>query len=163
VVGHSYIVYAPLLQGCTTVVFEGKPVERRMPVLSAGDRRTQVETLFTADEPFVPSNVTIRRAVAEKLRPKHFRTLFLAGERSIPIPCNGGTASQRAGDRSLWQTETGWAIAANCIGLHAFPVKHGSPTKAVLLGCPVLDEGHHSCKRDKSVRWSSNCHCRQAP
>ncbi|MDR3435867.1 propionyl-CoA synthetase [Telmatospirillum sp.] len=150
VVGHSYIVYAPLLHGCTTVVYEGKPVGT--PDAGAFWRmiaQHKIETLFTAPTAFR----AIKREDPEALLLKnydlgHFRTLFLAGERSDPDTLQWA-------ERHLhvpvidhwWQTETGWAIAANCIGLHSFPVKHGSPTKAVPgWDVQVLDEGHHACK-----------------
>ncbi|HXP97801.1 MAG TPA: propionyl-CoA synthetase, partial [Telmatospirillum sp.] len=150
VVGHSYIVYAPLLQGCTTVVFEGKPVGT--PDAGAFWRviaEHKVETLFTAPTAFR----AIKRDDPDALLLKnydlsHFRTLFLAGERSDPDTLQWAERHLKVPVIDhWWQTETGWAIAANCIGLHAFPVKHGSPTKAVPgWDVRVLDEGHHSCK-----------------
>ncbi len=150
VVGHSYIVYGPLLHGCTTVLYEGKPVGT--PDAGAFWRviaEHKVETLFTAPTAFR----AIKRddpeaALLKKYDLKHFRTLFLAGERSDPDTLQW--AERHLGVPVIdhwWQTETGWAIAANCMGLHRFPVKHGSPAKAVPgWNIQVLDEGHHPCK-----------------
>jgi propionyl-CoA synthetase len=134
VVGHSYIVYAPLLAGNTTIVYEGKPVGTPDPgafwrvIAEHG-----VVCLFTAPTAF-------RAIKKEDPRGEHigkhdlsrFRTLFLAGER-----CDPDTLlwAQRVLDRPVidhwWQTETAWAIAANCWGIEQLPVKPGSPTKAV--------------------------------
>ena len=134
VVGHSYIVYAPLLKGCTTILYEGKPVGTPDPGafwrLSA---QHGVNALFTAPTAF--------RAI-KKEDPKgthigrydlrNFRTLFLAGERCDPDTLLW--ARERLSVPVVdhwWQTETGWPIAANCVGLGMLPVKPGSPTKAV--------------------------------
>jgi propionyl-CoA synthetase len=134
VVGHSYIVYAPLLHGCTTVIFEGKPVGTPDPgtfwrIISEHD----VAVLFTAPTAFRaikkedPTGSYIRRYNFEK-----FRTLFLAGERADPD-------TVRWAENQLhvpvidhwWQTETGWAIAANCQGIEPGPIKYGSASRAV--------------------------------
>lgn len=153
VVGHSYIVYAPLLHGCTTLVYEGKPVGT--PDAGAFWRviaEHKVETLFTAPTAFR----AIKRDDPDALLLKdydlrHFRTLFLAGERSDPDTLLW--AERHLGVPVIdhwWQTETGWAIAANCMGLHPFPVKHGSPTKSAPgWDVRVLDEGHHPCEPGK--------------
>ncbi len=131
VVGHSYIVYGPLLAGCTTVLYEGKPVGT--PDAGAFWRvvaEHKVDVLFTAP--------TALRAIRKQdpealLLNRHdlggFRTLFLAGERADP-------EIVRWAERVLgvpvidhwWQTETGWAIAANPLGLGLLPVRHGSST-----------------------------------
>jgi propionyl-CoA synthetase len=134
VVGHSYIVYAPLLQGCTTVLYEGKPVGT--PDAGAFWRVIQqhkVSALFTAPTAF--------RAIkrddpdAKLLRNydmRSFRTLFLAGERSDPATLEWAEAHLKVPVIDhWWQTETGWPIVSNCMGIEQFPVKHGSPTKAV--------------------------------
>jgi propionyl-CoA synthetase len=134
VVGHSYIVYAPLLHGCTTVLYEGKP--SGTPDAGAFWRviaQHKVSVLFTAPTAFR----AIKRddpdgKLIGKYDLSHFRSLFLAGERSDP-------ATLEWAERHLkvpvidhwWQTETGWPIAANCLGIEHLPVKHGSPTKAV--------------------------------
>ncbi|MBX9930402.1 MAG: propionyl-CoA synthetase [Methylobacterium sp.] len=129
VVGHSYIVYAPLLHGCTTVLYEGKPVGT--PDAGAFWRLIQeyrVACLFTAP--------TALRAV-KKEDPRAelvgsydltgFRSLFLAGERADP---DSVAWAERALNRPVidhwWQTETGWAIAGNPVGIGQLPVKHGS-------------------------------------
>ena len=133
-VGHSYIVYAPLLAGCTTVVHEGKPVGTP----DAGEfwrviQEHDVRVLFTAPTAF-------RAIKREDPKGEHhakydlsrFRTLFLAGERLDPDTYHWARSLlQRPVIDHWWQTETGWAVAANCMGLGAFPVKPGSPTKPV--------------------------------
>ena len=134
VVGHSYIVYAPLLHGCTTILFEGKPVgPPDAGVFWRVISQHKVAVLFTA-----PTGLrAIRREDPEgehmkKYNLSCFRTLFLAGERTDPDTLQW--AEQRLNVPVIdhwWQTETGWPIASNCVGLGALPVKHGSPTKAV--------------------------------
>jgi propionyl-CoA synthetase len=134
VVGHSYIVYAPLLLGCTSVLYEGKPVGT--PDAGAFFRVIQehrVNALFTA-----PTAIrAIKREDPRGELPKHYdtsslRTLFLAGERADPDTV---AWSERALGVPVidhwWQTETGWPIAANCMGIGPVPVKRGSPTRAV--------------------------------
>ena len=147
VVGHSYIVYAPLLNGNTTLMYEGKPVGT--PDAGAFWRviaQHKVETLFTAPTAFR----AIKRddpdgELLKNYDLSHFRTLFLAGERSDPDTLKWAEDKLKVPVIDhWWQTETGWAIAANCMGLEQFPVKHGSPTKAVPgWDVQVLDEGHH--------------------
>jgi propionyl-CoA synthetase len=134
VVGHSYNVYAPLLMGCTTVLYEGKPIGT--PDASAFWRvisEHRVNALFTA--PTAMRAIKREDPAAESTQDfdlSSLRALFLAGERADPdtvVWC----------ERALgvpvidhwWQTETGWAIAANCMGLTPLPIKHGSPTKPV--------------------------------
>ena len=134
VVGHSYIVYAPLIHGCTSVLYEGKPVGT--PDASAFWRvisEHDVSALFTAPTAFrAIKREDPRGELIGKFDLSCLRTLFLAGERADP------DTVQWAEDKlsvpvidHWWQTETGWAIAANCVGLGALPVKHGSPTKVV--------------------------------
>ena len=134
VVGHSYIVYAPLLLGCTTILYEGKPVGT--PDAGAYWRVIEqhgVNVLFTAPTAFR----AIKREDPEAKLPRQFdlsklRTLFLAGERADPDTV--AWAERALGIPVIdhwWQTETGWPIVANCAGLGFFPVKHGSPTKPV--------------------------------
>ena len=146
VVGHSYIVYAPLLKGCTSILYEGKPVGTPDPgafwrlIAQHG-----VNVLFTAPTAF--------RAIKKEdpqgtHMAKHdlsrFRTLFLAGERCDPDTLHWAEA--KLGVPVIdhwWQTETGWPIAANCVGLGTLPVKAGSPTKAVPgYDVRVLDEAN---------------------
>ncbi|RMH48694.1 MAG: propionyl-CoA synthetase [Alphaproteobacteria bacterium] len=130
VVGHSYIVYAPLIYGCSTVVFEGKPVGT--PDAGTYWRVIQdhrVSVLFTAPTAFR----AIKREDPEgRLIGRHdissLRALFLAGERADPDTL--AWAEARLGVPVIdhwWQTETGWAIAANPLGLGLVPVPHGSP------------------------------------
>jgi propionyl-CoA synthetase len=129
VVGHSYIVYAPLLHGCTTVLYEGKPVGT--PDAGAFWRvasEHQCKTLFTAP--------TALRAIKKedpegKLLAQydlsHFRALFLAGERADPdtVAWAQRLLKTPAIDH-WWQTETGWAITGNPLGLGLLPIKGGS-------------------------------------
>ncbi|MDD3448225.1 MAG: propionyl-CoA synthetase [Gammaproteobacteria bacterium] len=144
VVGHSYIVYGPLLHGCTTVIYEGKPVGT--PDAGAFWRvieQHKVETLFTAPTAFR----AIKREDPEgeelkKYDLSRFRNLFLAGERCDPDTLLWAEA--QLGVPVIdhwWQTETGWAIAANPMGIEQLPVKPGSPTRAVPgYDVQVLDE-----------------------
>jgi propionyl-CoA synthetase len=134
VVGHSYIVYGPLLKGCTTVMFEGKPVGT--PDAGAFWRvisEHKVKTMFTAPTAF---RAIKREDPDAKLIKQYdlsaFEALFLAGERTDPDTLSW--AENHLGVPVLdhwWQTETGWAIAANCPGIYSYPVKPGSPSKAV--------------------------------
>jgi propionyl-CoA synthetase len=134
VVGHSYIVYAPLLLGCTTILYEGKPVGT--PDAGAFWRVIEqhgVNALFTA--PTALRAVKREDPEAQRVRDydlSSLRTLFLAGERADPDTVEW---SERALSVPVidhwWQTETGWPIAANCMGLSPQPVKRGSPTKPV--------------------------------
>ncbi len=134
VVGHSYIVYAPLLHGATSIFYEGKPVGT--PDAGAFWRvisEHKVKSLFTAPTAFR----AIKREDPEgKLLADYdmsnYKTLFLAGERLDPDTLHW--AEDKLGVPVIdhwWQTETGWPIASNCLGLHAFDIKPGSPTKAV--------------------------------
>jgi propionyl-CoA synthetase len=134
VVGHSYIVYAPLFNGNTTVLYEGKPVGT--PDAGAFWRvvsQHRVRVLFTAPTAFRaikredPNGEFIR-----KYDLSGFRTLFLAGERCDPDTLLW--AEKQLGVPVIdhwWQTETGWPIGANCVGLGMLPVKPGSCTKPV--------------------------------
>lgn len=134
VVGHSYIVYAPLFKGCTSVLFEGKPVGTPdAGVFWRVISEHKVKCMFTAPTAYR----AIRREdpdarLMKKYDLSNFRILFLAGERSDPatIQWSENNLGVPVIDH-WWQTETGWAIAANCMGIHPFPVKYGSPTKAV--------------------------------
>ncbi|HXQ66431.1 MAG TPA: propionyl-CoA synthetase [Alphaproteobacteria bacterium] len=133
VVGHSYIVYAPLIHGNTSVLYEGKPVGT--PDAGAFWRvisEHKVAALFTAPTAFR----AIKREdpngeLIKKYDLKHFRTLFLAGERADPDTVAWAERQLKVPVIDhWWQTETGWAIAANCIGIEHLKVKHGSPTRA---------------------------------
>jgi len=144
VVGHSYIVYAPLLHGATTVMFEGKPVGTPDPgafwrMISEYD----IKVLFTAPTAF--RAIKREDPDAEYLKKydmSGFKALFLAGERCDPdtLAWAQDTLKVPVIDH-WWQTETGWAIAANCLGIEALPIKAGSPTVCVPgYDVRVLDE-----------------------
>ena len=150
VVGHSYIVYAPLLAGCTTILYEGKPVGT--PDAGAFWRviaEHRVKTLFTAPTGFR----AIRKEDPEgRLKQGRdlsgFRYLFLAGERLDP------ETYRWAGDLldvpvidHWWQTETGWAIVADLMGLDPKPTKPGSPSFPVPgYDVQILDEEGNQVK-----------------
>jgi propionyl-CoA synthetase len=131
VVGHSYIVYAPLLHGCTTILYEGKPVGT--PDAGAFWRVISEHgavSLFTAPTAFRaikkedPQGKLISRYDLSK-----FRTLFLAGERADPDTVQWAENMLKIPVIDhWWQTETGWCIAGNPVGLGALPVKYGSAT-----------------------------------
>ncbi len=134
VVGHSYIVYAPLFNGNTTVLYEGKPVGTPDPgafwrVIS----EHKVKVLFTAPTAF--RAIKKEDPSGEYLKQydmSNFDCLYLAGERTDPDTLHW--AEEKLGVPVIdhwWQTETGWSIAANCRGIEMLPVKEGSPSKAV--------------------------------
>jgi propionyl-CoA synthetase len=134
VVGHSYIVYAPLIHGNTTVLFEGKPVGT--PDAGAFWRvisRHRVACLFTAPTAF--RAIKREDPNGEFIAPydrSSLRSLFLAGERLDPATLRWAEEALRVPVIDhWWQTETGWPICANCIGLGMLPIKPGSPTKAM--------------------------------
>ncbi|MEQ9039309.1 MAG: propionyl-CoA synthetase [Silicimonas sp.] len=150
VVGHSYICYAPLIHGNTTVVFEGKPIGTP----DAGTfwrmiEEYRIKALFTAPTAFR----AIKRedphgAFVKKYDLSSLKALFLAGERADPDTIQWA-------ERMLnvpvidhwWQTETGWAIAANPMGIEHLPVKLGSPSVAMPgYDVQILDEGGHPMK-----------------
>lgn len=150
VVGHSYICYGPLIHGCTTIVFEGKPIGTP----DAGTfwrvmQEHKVSVFFTAP--------TALRAIKREDPKGEFikkydlsglRTLFLAGERADPDTIVW--AQTHLGVPVIdhwWQTETGYAIAANPMGIEALPVKIGSPSVAMPgYDVQILDEGGHPMK-----------------
>ncbi|MBT8047883.1 MAG: propionyl-CoA synthetase [Xanthomonadales bacterium] len=147
VVGHSYIVYAPLLHGCTTLLYEGKPVGT--PDASAFWRvieQHKVKCLFTAPTAFR----AIRREDPEgKLLHQHdissLDTLFLAGERCDPDTLHWAEKQLEVPVIDhWWQTESGWAMAGNPMGIEPLPVKAGSPTVPVpgYNICVLDDEGN---------------------
>ena len=132
VVGHSYIVYAPLLNGNTTIVFEGKPVGTPDPgTFWRTIERHKVTTLFTAPTAFR----AIKREDPNgewigKFDLSGFRALFLAGERSDPDTLQWAEEHLKVPVIDhWWQTETGWAISGNPLGVHLFPIKYGSATR----------------------------------
>ncbi|WP_269585557.1 propionyl-CoA synthetase [Roseibium sp. Sym1] len=147
VVGHSYICYAPLLHGCTTIVFEGKPV-------GTPDAGTfwrvisdhNVVSLFTAPTAFR----AIRKEdpngeLIQKYDLSQYRSLFLAGERADPETVNWAIDQlQVPVIDHWWQTETGWCIVGNPLGLGQLPVKPGSPTVPMPgYDVQVLDDAGH--------------------
>jgi propionyl-CoA synthetase len=134
VVGHSYIVYAPLLHGCTTILYEGKPIGT--PDAGAFWRVIEqhgVNCLFTAPTAFR----AIRREDSDgELLHQYdigsLKTLFLAGERCDPDTLHWAEKQLEIPVIDhWWQTESGWAMAANPMGIEVLPVKAGSPTVAV--------------------------------
>ena len=154
VVGHSYIVYAPLLHGCTTILYEGKPVGT--PDASAFWRviaQHKVKCLFTAPTAFR----AIRREDPQgELLKRHdissLETLFLAGERCDPDTLHW--AESQLGVPVIdhwWQTESGWPMAANPMGVEQMEVKAGSPTVAVPgYDIRVLDDEGSEVPRGES-------------
>lgn len=150
VVGHSYIVYAPLIAGCTTLLYEGKPVGT--PDAGAYWRvieQHKVVALFTAPTAFRAIKKEDPKAeLLKKYDLSHFRTLFLAGERADPDTVKW--AEDALGKPVIdhwWQTETGWPVASNCMGIEVLPVKHGSPTRIVPgYDVQVLDDEGHPVK-----------------
>jgi propionyl-CoA synthetase len=134
VVGHSYIVYGPLLYGCTGVMYEGKPVGTPDPgAFWRVIAEHKVAALFAAPTAFR----AIKRDDPDatylvKHDLKNFRTLFLAGERSDPATLEWAEKHLKVPVIDhWWQTESGWPMAANCVGIEPLPVKHGSPTRPV--------------------------------
>ena len=134
VVGHSYIVYGPLITGCTTILYEGKPVGTPDPgafwrVIS----QHGVKVLFTAPTAFrAIKKEDPNGEYLKKYDLSNFKYLFLAGERLDPDTYHWASdLLKRPVIDHWWQTETGWPIAANCMGIEPFPIKPGSPTKAV--------------------------------
>ncbi|MBW2564023.1 MAG: propionyl-CoA synthetase [Deltaproteobacteria bacterium] len=132
VVGHSYIIYAPLFRGCTTILFEGKPVGTPdAGVFWRVISEHKVKVMFTAPTAFRAIKREDPRAeLMKNYDLSNFKALYLAGERLDPDTLKW--AEKNLGIPVIdhwWQTETGWAICANCLGIHHFPVKEGSPTK----------------------------------
>ncbi|ABL70317.1 MULTISPECIES: propionyl-CoA synthetase [Paracoccus] len=147
VVGHSYICYGPLIAGATTVVFEGKPVGTPHPgVFWRIIQNHRIKSFFTA-----PTALrAIRREDPEGEWIKRYKlhdlqALFLAGERADPDTVKW--AQEHLGVPVVdhwWQTETGWAIAANPIGIETLPTKLGSPSVPMPgYDVQVLDEAGH--------------------
>ncbi|WPD21967.1 MAG: propionyl-CoA synthetase [Candidatus Electrothrix scaldis] len=134
VVGHSYIVYGPLLYGCTTVVYEGKPVGT--PDAGAFWRvinQHKVNVLFTAPTAFrAIKKEDPKGELLKQYDLSSFKTLFLAGERLDPDTYHW---ARELLDVPVidhwWQTETGWAVAGNPLGIEQFPTKPGSATKPI--------------------------------
>ncbi|WP_374634794.1 propionyl-CoA synthetase [Paracoccus sp. (in: a-proteobacteria)] len=151
VVGHSYICYGPLIAGATTVVFEGKPVGTPHPgVFWRIIQNHRIKSFFTAPTALRairredPTGEWIRRYKLHDLQ-----ALFLAGERADPDTVKW--AQEQLGVPVVdhwWQTETGWAIAANPIGIEVMPTKLGSPSVPMPgYDVQVLDEGGNPVPR----------------
>ncbi|MGB2007741.1 MAG: propionyl-CoA synthetase [Candidatus Puniceispirillaceae bacterium] len=147
VVGHSYITYAPLIYGCTSILFEGKPIGTPdAGVFWRVIAEHQVKVLFTAPTAFR----AIKRADPEANFLKDYDTsclkyLFLAGERADPDTISW--AERQLGVPVIdhwWQTETGWSICANPVGVEQLPVKLGSPSVAMPgYNIDILDSDGH--------------------
>ena len=153
VVGHSYIIYAPLIYGCTTILFEGKPI--RTPDAGTFWRvieEHKVNCFFTAPTAFR----AIRKEDPEaKLMKKYdlssLKSIFVAGER-----CDPSTLEWLQNISNLpvidhwWQTESGWGMVANMMGIEEFPVKMGSATKPVCgFELKILNEAGEEVKANE--------------
>jgi propionyl-CoA synthetase len=153
VVGHSYIVYGPLLHGCTTILYEGKPVGTPDPgafwrVIS----EHKVNVLFTAPTAFR----AIKRDDPDAVYMPPYdltslRALFLAGERCDPDTLHW--AEEKLGVPVIdhwWQTESGWPMVTNPIGIETLEIKPGSPTVPVPgYDIRVLDDNDRECAADE--------------
>jgi propionyl-CoA synthetase len=133
-VGHSYMVYGPLLHGCTTIIYEGKPVGTPDP----GQfwriiEEHEVCSLFTAPTAFrAIKREDPRGDYCRRHRLTNFRALFLAGERLDPDTYHWARELlETPVIDNWWQTETGWPVASNFMGLTPLPFKAGSPTRSV--------------------------------
>jgi propionyl-CoA synthetase len=154
VVGHSYIVYAPLLHGATTIFYEGKPVGT--PDAGAFWRvisEHKVKAMFTAPTAFrAIKKEDPNGTFLAKYDLSHFKTLFLAGERADPNTIHWAEDLLKVPVIDhWWQTETAWAIAGNCVGLGAMPIKYGSPTFAMPgYDLRVLNESNEEVPRGQT-------------
>eukprot|EP01096_Ripella_sp_DP13-Kostka_P003779 TRINITY_DN1564_c0_g1_i5.p1 TRINITY_DN1564_c0_g1~~TRINITY_DN1564_c0_g1_i5.p1 ORF type:complete len:754 (+),score=271.92 TRINITY_DN1564_c0_g1_i5:166-2262(+) len=153
VLGHSFMTYGPLLQGCSTILYEGKPVGT--PDASAFWRvleQYKANTFFCA-----PTALrAIKRedptgSLVSRFDLSHLRGIFLAGERADPDTVKWvGEITQKPIIDNFWQTETGWPIISNYLGLEQFPLKTGSATKPVPgYDVQILDKHHHPLKADE--------------
>jgi len=153
VVGHSYIIYGPLFHGCTTILYEGKPVGT--PDAGAFWRvisEHKVSVLFTAPTAFrAIKKVDPEGVLLNSYDLSHFRTLFLAGERCDPDTLEW--AQKQLGVDVIdhwWQTETGWSICSNCMGIEKLPVIAGSPSVPVPgYDLEVLDDSGNAVEAGK--------------
>ncbi|TQV76811.1 propionyl-CoA synthetase [Aliikangiella marina] len=155
VVGHSYIVYGPLINRNTTVLFEGKPVGTPdSNVFWKTIEKHQVKTLFTAPtairaiKKLDPQGKLMREAKCDL---SCLEALFLAGERSDADTLQWSVAQLKVPVIDhWWQTETGWSICANCLGIEQLPIVLGSPTKAVAgYELAVLDKNGQPIEQGK--------------
>ncbi|OWU85047.1 propionyl-CoA synthetase [Oceanicola sp. 22II-s10i] len=150
VVGHSYICYGPLIHGNTTIVFEGKPVGTPDPgTFWRVVRDHGVRSFFTAPTAFrAVKREDPNGEYLKKYDLTCLETVYLAGERADPDTIHW---AQRMLDKPIidhwWQTETGWSIAANPVGIELLPVKVGSPSVAMPgYDVQILDEAGHQMK-----------------
>jgi propionyl-CoA synthetase len=156
VVGHSYIVYAPLLHGCTTILYEGKPVGT--PDAGAFWRviaEHGAVSLFTAPTAFrAIKKEDPKAALLARYDLSKFRSLFLAGERADPDTVKWAEDILKVPVIDhWWQTETGWAITGNPLGLGQLPVKRGSSTVPMPgYDVRIVDE---SCREVEANRTGS--------
>jgi propionyl-CoA synthetase len=150
VVGHSYIVYGPLLNGCTTILYEGKPVRTPNPgAFWRACEEYKVNVLFAAPTAFrAIKKEDPTGEYAKQYDLSSVKSIFVAGER-----CDSDTLhwTQDITGKDVidhwWQTETGWAIAANPLGLDPMKVKPGSPTKPMPgFNLKILDEKGNECR-----------------
>lgn len=131
VVGHSYIVYAPLLYGMTTVVYEGTPINPDPGIWWKIVEDQKVNVMFSA-----PTAIRILRKQDPKFMKSHdtssLRHLFLAGE-PLDAPSYEWVKNELGREviDHMWQTESGWPMLSNCPGVEMLPIKPGSPTKPV--------------------------------
>ena len=166
--GHSYIVYGPLLQGCTTIMYEGKPVGT--PDAGAFWRvfaEHGAKALFTAPTAFraIKQARTPRATLMRRLRPLALATLFLAGERcDPPHPAVGRGAARRAGHRPLVADRDRLADRRQFRGLGAAPVQARLGDRPVPgYDCTSLDDdGPRAAAGRSSATWRSACRCRPA-
>ncbi len=150
VVGHSYIVYAPLLSGCTTILYEGKPVRTPDPgAFWRACEEYKANILFTAPTAFrAIKKEDPTGEYAKKYDLSSLQSIFVAGERcdSDTLHWTRDITGKEVIDH-WWQTETGWAIAANPLGLDPMKVKAGSPTKPMVgFDLKILDAEGNECK-----------------
>ena len=158
VVGHSYIIYAPLFHGCSTILYEGKPVGT--PDAGAFWRviaEHRVNVLFTAPTAFrAIKKEDSKGNLLKAYDLSSLRSLFLAGERTDPDTLYW---AQNLLDIPVidhwWQTESGWAMASNCMGLGMLSIKPGSPTKPV-PGWDIRVLGNH-CEELKPGEVGAVC------
>lgn len=147
VVGHSYICYGPLLAGCTTMVFEGKPVGTPDPgTFWRIIEEHNVKVLFTAPTALrAIKREDPQASYVAKYDLSGLQALFLAGERADPDTIKWAqTHLKKPVVDHWWQTETGWAIAANPLGIEELPIKPGSPAVPMPgYDIEILDEAGH--------------------
>lgn len=154
VVGHSYIVYGPLIHGCTMIMYEGKPVGT--PDAGAFWRviaEHRVKALFTAPTAFrAIKKEDPQGTLLQDYDLSCLKTLFLAGERSDPDTLQWAENMLKVPVIDhWWQTELGWPAIANCMGIEPLPVKHGSSSVPVPgFDLQVLDEAGDNVARGES-------------